>query len=156
MFRLNSICFTQLLRWLSSGSWVFSSRKRLPRFPKLIFSISPSLVPRLSVLTRCASHRAPCWLRGALPPRRQVRSKLSPISLAGNQECPPPSPPPSPPPLSSFPNGSYQTHQETRDRTVLRPWEGHHQLAQRLRLMCKCFASVLPARRMPHWYSDFR
>ncbi|KAM7382499.1 hypothetical protein PAMP_002226 [Pampus punctatissimus] len=53
----------------------------------------------------------------------QMRSRLLPISLAGNQECrlsPPPHPHPLPPP-PSFPNGSYQTHQEICDRTILRP-----------------------------------
>ncbi|KAK2910587.1 hypothetical protein Q8A73_008302 [Channa argus] len=46
----------------------------------------------------------------------QMRSRLLPSGLAGNQECPP-SPPPHPP---SFPNGSYQTHQEICDRTILK------------------------------------
>lgn len=58
----------------------------------------------------------------------QVRSRLLPISLAGNKECPPPPPP-------SIPNGSYQTHQEICDRTILRPWEDCHQLPQRWRIM---------------------
>lgn len=55
----------------------------------------------------------------------QMRSRLLLSGLAGNQECPPsppprPLPPPPPPPPPSFPNGSYQTHQEICDRTVLK------------------------------------
>lgn len=72
----------------------------------------------------------------------QVRSGPLPISLAGNQECPPTTSTTSTPTPPSLANGSYQTHQEICDRTVLRPWEACHQLPQRWRIMCKCFASV--------------
>lgn len=46
--------------------------------------------PLVPTLTRCASHRTPCWLLRALPPQGRWEPALLPGSLAGNQECPPP------------------------------------------------------------------
>ncbi|KAF3691591.1 hypothetical protein EXN66_Car007266 [Channa argus] len=69
----------------------------------------------------------------------QMRSRLLPSGLAGNQECPP-SPPPHPP---SFPNGSYQTHQEICDRTILKTMRRLPPTSPEVEdYEHKCFASV--------------
>lgn len=78
------------------------------------------------MLTRIASRRTPCRVYRALPQWGRWGAGFLPISLAGNQEFPPsppphllPLPPPAPPPPPpSFPNGSYQTHQDICDRTI--------------------------------------
>lgn len=111
--------------------------KRQLRFPNLIFTISPRPLPSSPALTRCASHRTPCWLQTALPWRDRWGTGLCRSAWLETRNALL-----LPPPPSSFPNGSYQTHQEICDRTVLRPWEDCHQLPQRWRIMCKCFASV--------------
>jgi len=77
----------------------------------------------LPALTRCALDTL--LAAESIASVGQMRSRLLPISLAGNQECPPSPPPhpllPPPPPPPSFPNGSYQTHQEICDRTIHKP-----------------------------------
>lgn len=76
----------------------------------------------------------------------QMRSRLLPSGLAGYQECPPPPhplPPPPPPSSPSFPNGSYQTHQEICDRTILKTMRRLPPTSPEVKdYERKCFASV--------------
>lgn len=87
----------------------------------LSFTLLPSL-------TRCASHRTPCRLRGELEIRNAILLHLLiPLPL------------PPPPPLLPFPNGSYQTHQDICDRTMRRLPPTSPEVED---YECKCFASV--------------
>lgn len=103
-------------------------------FPNLNFlNFTLALLLLLPRLTRCASHRTPCWLHQALPLWTlwdRWGAGLCRSAWLEIRNAPPP-PPPLPPP--SLPNGSYQTHQEICDRTILRPWEDCHRLPQRWR-----------------------
>lgn len=127
------LCF---VRFVVTHPQISTKTNRLENKPTL-FSPTHFLnfTLTLPALTRCAQDTL--LAAESIASVGQMRSRLLPISLAGNQECPP-SPPPHPllpPPPPSSPNGSYQTHQEICDRTILRPWEDCHQLPQRWRIM---------------------
>ena len=132
--------FIQLLPWFKPNrlrAWEQTNSA----FPTSFSQFHPRLSHPPHANEKCQSQDA-LLAAGSTASVGQVRSRLLPISLTGNQECPPPPPPPPPPPTPPLlpppplPNSSYQTHQEICDRTILRSWVDCHQLPQRWRIMC--------------------
>lgn len=103
--------------------------------------------PLLHTLTRCASHKTTCWLQRALPLWDRWGAgfcRVAWLEIRNALLLPPPHPlPPPPPPPPSFPNGSYQTHQEICDRTILKTMRRLPPTSPEVEdYECKCFASV--------------
>lgn len=139
--------FLQLLPWFKpTANRLQAWEQTNSAFPTSFSQFHPRSSPPPPANEMCQSQDV-LLAAGSTASLGQVRSKLLPISLAGNQECPPPPPPsPPPPPLLPF----LMAHTKHTRRSVTASSSDHEKTATNfprggglcLQMFCICVFSI--------------